>query len=88
MDNKPWWIYIVECADHTYYTGITPDINKRVEKHNLGTGAKYTKFREPVELVYYEKQLNRSLATKREIQIKKLTRKQKEELVDHFILVE
>lgn len=82
--DQPWWIYIVECIDGTYYTGITPDINKRIAKHNSGSGAKYTRFREPVVLLYYERHKNRSLATKREIQIKKLTHKQKKELVDNF----
>jgi putative endonuclease len=88
MDSKPWWVYIVECADYTYYTGITPDINKRIEKHNSGNGAKYTRFREPVVLVYYEKHINRSWATKREIQMKKLTHNQKQELIDNFLIVE
>jgi putative endonuclease len=83
-DAKPWWVYIVGCVDGTYYTGITPDINKRIEKHNSGKGAKYTKFRKPVELLYYEKDKNRSWASKREIQIKKLTRDQKKELIDSF----
>jgi putative endonuclease len=82
---KPWWVYIVECADGTYYTGISPDINKRIEKHNSGNGAKYTKYREPVELVYFEKHENRSLATKREIEIKKLTHDQKRELSKSFL---
>jgi putative endonuclease len=80
----PWWAYIVECVDGTYYTGITPDINKRIKKHNSGNGAKYTRFRKPVELLYYEKHKNRSWATKREIQIKKLTHNQKKELIDKF----
>lgn len=81
---KPWWVYIVECVDGTYYTGITPDINKRIEKHNSGLGAKYTKFRKPVELLYYEKHQNRSCATKREIIIKKLSHLQKKNLIDSF----
>jgi putative endonuclease len=88
VDERSWWIYIVECLDGTYYTGISPDINNRIEKHNLGTGAKYTKFRRPVTLLYYEKHKNRSGATKREIQIKKLTRDQKKELIDNFFPVD
>lgn len=82
--QKPWWVYIVKCSDGTYYTGIAPDINKRIEKHNSGNGAKYTRSREPVELLYYEEHENRSLATKREMQIKKLTRDQKKELISNF----
>lgn len=83
-EAKPWWIYIVECVDGTYYTGITTNINKRVEKHNSGHGAKYTKFRKPVELLYYEKHKNRSWASKREIYIKKLNHMQKKNLIDNF----
>jgi putative endonuclease len=83
-DVRPWWVYIVECVDNTYYTGITPDINNRIEKHNSGNGAKYTKFRKPVKLLYYEKHKNKSCATKREICIKKLNHNQKKELIDNF----
>lgn len=79
-----WWIYIVECSDGTYYTGITPDINKRITKHNTGQGAKYTQFRSPVRLVYYEQHLNKSEASKREHQIKKLSREQKQILIANF----
>ena len=81
----PWWLYIVECADGTYYTGITPDIKKRLAKHNTGRGAKYTAFRGPVQLLYYEQHLNRSTATQRELQIKKLTRQQKKKLISDFL---
>jgi len=79
-----WFVYIVECADGTYYTGSTPDIHQRVAKHNLGRGAKYTKFRTPVRLIYFEKHLDKSQASQREYQIKQLTREQKEELVMNF----
>jgi predicted GIY-YIG superfamily endonuclease/predicted GNAT family acetyltransferase len=84
-NKKPWWVYIAECSDGTYYTGISNDINKRLDKHNTGCGAQYTKNRNPVSLVYFEKHLNRSLATKREYQIKQLTRQEKEKLVDAFL---
>ena len=86
--EKRWWIYIVECSDGSYYTGITPDINKRIEKHNNGSGARYTRSKSPVQLLYYEKHKNRSWATKRELEIKKLTHDQKKELIDNFFPTE
>ena len=75
------FIYIVECNDNTYYTGWTNDLDKRINAHNLGKGAKYTKYRTPVKLVYFEKCDNKSNALKREYAIKQLTRKQKEQLI-------
>lgn len=83
-ENKPWWVYIVECTDGSYYTGITTDIHKRIEKHDSGNGAKYTQSRGPVQLLYYEQHKNRSLATKRELEIKKLTHNQKKELTNNY----
>ena len=76
-----WKIYIVKCSDDTYYTGITNDLTARINKHNSGKGAKYTKTRTPVQLMYSETVLTKSEALKREYQIKRLTRKQKEELI-------
>jgi predicted GIY-YIG superfamily endonuclease/GNAT superfamily N-acetyltransferase len=84
-NNESWWVYIVECSDGSYYTGISNDINKRLDKHNLGCGAQYTKTRAPVDLIYFEKHSNRSVAAKREYQIKQLTRQEKEKLVDSFL---
>jgi putative endonuclease len=77
-----WYVYILKCNDETLYTGITNDLSKRVSSHNKGTGAKYTKTRLPVELVYYEEALDRSSASKREYQIKKLSKKDKINLVN------
>ena len=74
------YCYIVECADGTYYTGWAVDPEKRVEVHNKGKGAKYTKMRLPVKLVYTEKQPDRSTALKRERAIKKMTREKKQKL--------
>lgn len=85
--QKSWFVYILECADRTYYTGITTDIKKRIKTHNSGKGAKYTKMRIPVELTYLENHENRSTATKRELEIKKLSREQKETLIKNFILL-
>ena len=78
-----YFIYILKCCDETLYTGITTDLKRRVDEHNNSDkGAKYTKLRRPVELVYTEESQNRSTASKREYAIKKLTRKEKLELID------
>lgn len=75
------YVYILRCHDKTYYTGWTTNLLRRLKKHNAGTGAKYTRCRRPVELVYFETLNSRSEALKREYQIKQLTRKQKELLI-------
>ena len=75
-----WYIYILECADGTLYTGITTDVNKRLETHNKGKGARYTRCRLPVKLRVYFKVEDRSKASKEEYRIKQLTREQKLEL--------
>lgn len=79
--NSVWFVYILECSDNTLYTGISCNLPKRIEKHNKGNGAKYTRNRNPVNLVYVEFFENRSLASKKEIQIKKLKREQKLKLI-------
>lgn len=74
----PWFLYIVKCSDKSLYTGITTDIPRRIKEHNSSKkGAFYTKNKRPVKLVYRESLQDRSKATKREKQIKKLTRKEK-----------
>lgn len=78
---KKNYVYIVECRDNTYYTGWTTNLDKRIKAHNLGKGAKYTKARRPVKLVYLEEYDDKSSALKREYAIKQLTRKQKEQLI-------
>jgi predicted GIY-YIG superfamily endonuclease len=75
-----WLVYIVECRDGSLYTGITNDLQKRIESHNAGTGAKDTAARRPVQMVYREGAASRSAASKREITIKRLTRKAKKAL--------
>ena len=75
------YCYIVECSDGTYYTGWTTDPPRRVATHNKGRGAKYTKMRLPVKLVYVEEQPGRNAAMKRERAIKKMTRSQKQKLI-------
>lgn len=75
------YVYILECGDNTLYAGYTNDLEKRIKVHNQGIGAKYTRARLPVKLVYSEQFDNKSDAMKREYSIKQLTRKQKEELI-------
>jgi putative endonuclease len=77
----PCYCYIVKCADGTYYTGWTTDPERRVKTHNAGRGAKYTKMRLPVELIYVEEQPDKKSALKRELAIKKLGRQGKMKLM-------
>ena len=80
-----YFTYILECIDKTLYTGITTDLERRVYEHNNSSkGAKYTKLRRPVTLVYSEILQNRSQASKREHAIKKLSRQEKLELIKNF----
>ena len=79
--EKPCYAYMVECADGTFYTGWTDDIDKRMKAHNSGRGAKYTRKRTPVKLVYCERFYNKIHAMSREYAIKQLTRQQKLELI-------
>ena len=76
------YTYILKCSDETLYTGWTNDLERRVKAHNEGKGAKYTKSRRPVELVYYEKFLTKEEAMSREYAIKHMTRKKKEKLIE------
>ena len=76
------YTYMVRCRDDSLYTGWTNHLEKRVEDHNSGHGAKYTKSRRPVELVYYEQFETKEEAMRREWEIKQLTRKQKEKLLE------
>ena len=73
--------YILQCNDGTYYTGWTNDLQKRIEAHNCGNGAKYTKSRLPVKLMYVEEHSSKQEAMAREYAIKQLTRTQKEQLI-------
>ena len=83
MPKKPrWYVYILKCADNSLYTGITIDVERRVDEHNHDDklAAKYTRVRRPVKLVYQESLASRSLAASREAKIKKLKRIEKEAL--------
>lgn len=77
------YTYMVKCSDGTLYTGWTTDLEHRVKAHNDGEGAKYTRSRRPVELVYYEEYATKAEVMKREYSIKQLTRKQKEKLIEN-----
>lgn len=78
---KTWYVYILRCNDGTLYTGSTDDVQRRLAVHNSGKGAKYTRSRTPVALVYSEVCESYSAALKREYAIKQLTRQQKLELI-------
>lgn len=80
-----WYVYIVECSDTTYYTGVTTDLTRRLHEHNCTIkGAKYTRCRRPVTLIYYEKSDSRQNACKREYAIKKMNPAHKKNLVQLF----
>lgn len=80
---KDWYVYMVRCADDSLYTGITTDVQRRIKEHNSKTpsAAKYTRTRQPVELVYIEQHDSRGSATSREMEIKKLAKKEKLKLL-------
>lgn len=77
-----WWLYMLRCADGTLYTGITTDVERRLAEHNSGKGAKYTRSRRPVEVVYREPCPDKSAALRREIAVKRLSRAQKCKLME------
>jgi len=74
-------VYIVKCSDGTFYTGITNDLKRRLQEHQRGKGAKYTRGRLPIRLCYVEEGIGKSWALKREREIKKLSHRQKECLI-------
>ena len=79
-----WVVYILECGDHSLYTGITNNIDKRLEAHQEGVASKYTRGRLPVKLIYRESCPTRSSALKREMMIKDMKRSDKQRLVESF----
>jgi putative endonuclease len=81
-----WYVYIVRCSDNSLYAGVTKDIERRVAEHNTHDklGARYTQSRRPVTLVYSEVSESRSEASKREMDIKRLTKKNKESLIEKY----
>ena len=83
-EKQTVYCYILECNDGTYYTGWTVDVNRRIKKHQSGNGAKYTRQRRPVRLVYVEEQPSRPDAMRRERQLKRLKRERKVVLIEKF----
>lgn len=81
MDEKTWYLYVLETADGTFYTGITTDIDRRVQQHNTGKGAKYTALRCPVKLLAAWQTIGQSNALKLEFAFKRLPRSRKIKLV-------
>jgi UV DNA damage endonuclease len=79
--NKAWFLYLVRCADGSLYTGITNNVPRRCKQHNAGTASRYTRSRLPVELIYQESHASRSIALKRELAIKAMSRQEKESLI-------
>ena len=79
--QRPWYVYIVECADKSLYVGITPDLARREKKHNAGKASRYTRVRRPVRIVFAEKRPNQSSALKREAELKSWRREKKANLV-------
>lgn len=76
-----WVVYFLRCNDNSLYCGITNDIEKRIKVHNMGKGAKYTRNKLPVKLVYIQKVDNKSEALKLEYKLKKLTKRDKEKMI-------
>ena len=81
MTEKTWYVYMLRCKDDTLYTGVSDDVARRAAVHNSGKGAKYTRSRRPVEVVYTEECESHSAALRREIAIKRLKRQEKEQLI-------
>lgn len=79
----PWFLYILECGDGSLYTGITTDIGRRLREHQEGTGSRYTRTRRPVALVHQEECGSRSQALSRECAVKSLSRRKKDDLINH-----
>lgn len=81
-EKNAWYVYILRCGDGTLYTGITDNVPRRLAAHRAGRGAKYTRGRGPLELVYQEAVPDKSAALRREIAIKRLSRPEKEALIE------
>lgn len=76
-----FYVYILKCRDNTFYTGYTADLSRRIREHNTGRGAKYTRARNPVQLLYYEDHISIQEAMRREREIKRLSREKKIQLM-------
>lgn len=81
MSDGRWWVYLVRCADGSLYCGVTTDLERRIEAHNAGRGAAYTRARRPVALAWSEPAAGRGAALRRELAVKRLARRRKLELI-------
>ncbi len=86
--DKPWQLYILRCGDGSLYTGIAVDARKRLAVHRSGKGAKYTRGRTPLELVYLEACPDHSTALRRELEVKRLSHGEKENLIENWTKTE
>ncbi|MEJ2611149.1 MAG: GIY-YIG nuclease family protein [Candidatus Thiodiazotropha sp.] len=84
IKQTAWYVYILRCADQTLYTGITNNIDRRLSEHNRGVGAKYTRGRAPVELVFEELADSKGEALRREYAIKKMSSAQKKKIIKYY----
>jgi predicted GIY-YIG superfamily endonuclease len=85
LKKKPasgWYLYIIQCSDGTLYTGITNDLDRRLDRHNRGTASRYTRSRRPVRLLHQERCRTKSSALKKEYAVKALSRQEKEEYIE------
>ena len=85
-EEAPWFCYLLKCADGTFYAGITTLIDRRLSLHNRGRASRYTRGRLPVELVYAEPCRDRSSASRREVEVKKMSRAEKRRLTTSKVL--
>lgn len=83
--GDPWFVYILRCGDGTHYTGIAKDVAQRLQQHRLGIGAKYTRGRAPLVLVYAEAVADRGAALSREYAIKRMSPRQKQSLIHAYV---
>ncbi len=79
--DEPWFLYILQCQNDSFYTGVTKDLERRLKMHNDGKASRYTRARRPVEMIYHEDCASHAQALVRECQVKALPRKKKEQLV-------
>ena len=85
MSSRSWYVYIVRCSDDTLYTGVSTDISRRVSTHNSGRGAKYTRSRRPVSIVYAGPEMTQSAALREERRRKSLSRKKKLMIIKEYL---
>lgn len=85
-ENAPFFVYVLECEDGSLYTGIATDVARRFEEHSTGKGARFTRSRKPKHILYTEQHPDRSTASKREAEIKQMSRIEKIKLVSGILI--